>query len=129
MKLSKPATFADKIAIVFSLLLLFFIYASITHVFTRYKVFIKNNAASTVDSVVITVNSKPVAIFKQLRCNDSAVVEYSTNGMNTQHDVFIMGLLYKDNERIDSFFDFNDLGYLSPEIKVVITDSLQLKSF
>lgn len=110
--------------------LLYLIFALVTVAcFThkQNKVNIKYLRHKPSDSLSVKINFTRVAHISSLHVGLDTTLYYSPDLVKNGHDVVLYILLYEKGKLVDSFFDFNDLNYLSNEIDILVSDSMRIK--
>lgn len=92
-----------------------------------YQIKISNEYSGRLDSLIVNINFKKVAKVINLYSGLDSTIYYSSDNINTSHDVGMYFILYNGGKIVDSAFTFNDLGYLPPLTNITISKNQKLK--
>lgn len=107
--------------IIFTIFTLFAIACS------KNSINVKYNGLPPSDSLIVTINLQTVVRLSPLNRGLDTTIYYSTEKLATGHDVVIYATLFDKGKPVDSFFSFNDLGFLPRQMNFLVNDSMQLK--
>lgn len=91
-----------------------------------YQAKIQSNYADIVDSLVYYINAKEEFKILNIKNGLDTTITYSSKEFKTK-DISTFISIFKNGKKVDSIFQFTDLGSLPSPIHITITDSLKLR--
>ncbi len=103
-----------------------FILLSFGYINQGYYANVKSRYNGKVDSLTYTINGVRRITVTNLSRNIDTIISYDGKGLY-EKNISAYWALYKNGRKVDSIFQFNDLGGWSHEMTILITDSLTLE--
>ncbi len=89
--------------------------------------YIDNKSNFTLDSINAFINDYQLN-FRNVKPDNEVKMSASVNEIKANHDVVYRFEIYiKDSGKITKHYFSNDMGYIPPICKVVLTDSLEIR--